>query len=57
MLMLTKRLNPFAAILAFTAIAGAGTFFVVQEIFETDFTYAVARDSTGVLSIDTFIGP
>ncbi len=37
--MLNKRLNPFAAILALTVIASVGTLFVVQQIFETDFTY------------------
>jgi hypothetical protein len=38
--MLSKRLNPFAAILALTVIASVGTLFVVHQIFETDFTYA-----------------
>ncbi len=37
--MLSKRLNPFAAILALTVIASAGTLFVVHKIFNTDFTY------------------
>ena len=39
-LMLNKRLNPFAAVLALTIIASVGTLFVVHKIFETDFTYA-----------------
>ena len=38
--MLSKRLNPFVAILALTIIASTGTLFVVHQIFETDFTYA-----------------
>jgi len=38
--MLSKRINPFAAILAITVIASVGTLFVVHKIFETDLTYA-----------------
>lgn len=50
--MLSKRLNPFAAILALTVIGATGTLFVVHKIFETDFTYAYTSPSVGLTAAD-----
>lgn len=46
--MLNKRLNPFAAIFALTVIGAVGTFYVVQKIFDTDFTYSHENARVGV---------
>lgn len=50
--MLTKRLNPYVAILALTVIGAVGTLFVLHEISETDFASAAAYGTSSEFSID-----
>ena len=55
--MLNKRLNPFAAILALTVIGATGTLFVVNKIFDTDFTYAHEDARVGVTTAELLKNP
>lgn len=50
--MLSKRINPYVAILALTVIGAVGTLFVLNEISETDFASAATYGTSLELPID-----